>query len=309
MRLNFYFTQSHFADHMYPIWNAWQEKGNKWEVFNQDIPVSIDAPVLVAGYGDLVSVVKAHPEAKVILMEHGIGMTYGTPAYADGYGRRKNAAMFLVQSQYVANKFDPRITAPRHVIGIPKLDKWAGEFDKPHPMPVTPTIGLSFHHSSFASIPEAQNAWDYYLPILPELAKRYKVIGTGHPMEFDTFRPVYEKCGIEVVEDFEEVMRRADILCFDCTSAGYEFLVTGKPVILLNCPKFREDVDFGIRFWDYSEIGYQVENPNDIFFAIHVATRDAYKAARRRAVSDLIPNIGHSTELAVKYLKEFCEKL
>ena len=320
MKLDFYASQPHFIDHLKPIWEAFPQRGRffvpeELHAYNAvesvvGLPSTI-YPVLVASYGDFVTLIRDHPQAKIILMEHGIGMTFGTPAYADGYGRRANVAMFLVQSQYVANKFDPRIIAPRRIIGIPKLDKWAGEFEKPHPMPEKPTIGISFHHSNFASIPEAQNAWDYYLPILPELAKRYKVIGTGHPMEMDMFSETYRKLGIEIVENFEELMRRADILLFDCTSAGYEFLVTGKPVVVLNCPKFRRDKEWGIRFWDYSHIGPQVDTPDWYLFRQieFVQEFPVYIQQRRNAINDLIPNLGHATEKAVKALVDFIATL
>jgi hypothetical protein len=316
MNLDFYATQTHYVDHLAPIWKSLNTRGSFFvpeEIKdyiqgcgNGEIGVpSGKNPVIVSAYGDLVRVFKDNPLAKVILMEHGIGMTFGTPAYADGYGRRKDVSMFLVQSQYVANKFDKRIIAPVHIIGIPKLDKWAGEFYKIHEIPENPTIALSFHHSNYASIPEAQNAWDYYLPILPELSKRYHVIGTGHPLEMEIFSETYRTLGVEVVESFDEVMERADILCFDSTSSGYEFLVTGKPVVVLNCPKFRRDQNFGIRFWDYSNIGPNVNKPEDIFGAIELAYYQPNLKARAKAVNDLIPNIGNSTELAVKAIEEF----
>jgi hypothetical protein len=319
MKLDFFATQKHYLDHLKSIWETFPARNRFWvsqeiaeyaekvlgEVFIGQ-PKGI-RPVLVSCYGDMVSIIRDSPEAKVILMEHGIGMTYGTAAYADGYGRRAAVSMFLLQSQYVAKKMDSRLTAPRSVIGIPKLDPWVGEFNRPHPMPQQPVLGLSFHHSNYSNVPEAQNAWEIYVKILPKLAKKYHVIGHGHPLELNNFRPVYEKNGIEFVDNFEEVMRRADILLFDCTSAGFEYLVTGKPVIILNSPKFRRDKQWGIRFWDYSNIGPMVEGPEELLKTIEmvILDPDRYKEQRKNAIKNLIPYIGTSTQKATKVLMGF----
>jgi hypothetical protein len=321
MKLDFFATQTHFIDHLKPIWDAFPQRGSFFVSENIKAhaqkkigeviigqPKGAIYPVLTCSYGDMAAIVRDNPNAKAILAEHGIGMTYGTSAYADGRGRRKNASMFLMQSQYVANKIHPDLAEiPRHVIGIPKLDQWAGEFDKPHPMPKDPTIAISFHHSNFSNVPEAQNAWEEYREILPKLADKYHLIGTGHPLEIEQFSETYRSLGIEIVEDFNEVMRRADILIFDCTSAGYEFLVTGKPVILLDATKFRRNLQFGIRFWDYSNIGIEVSSADKLMSAIQTTIDfpNEHLLQRLHTIVELIPNIGKSTQIAVDILTDF----
>jgi hypothetical protein len=108
--------------------------------------------------------------------------------------------------------------------------------------------------------------------------------------------------GMEITNDFEEVMRRADVYLNDCSSTLYEFLVTGKPVIILNAPWFYPKTQWGLRFWDYADVGQQVEIDVDLIPAINdaLANPDRYRPFRSRAVSDLFPFMGHSTQKMIE---------
>jgi CDP-glycerol glycerophosphotransferase (TagB/SpsB family) len=82
------------------------------------------------------------------------------------------------------------------------------------------------------------------------LAARYTVIGHGHPRAMADLAPWYRRAGIEVVADFADVCRRADLLAFDNSSVGFEFASTGRPVVLLDPYHYRRGVHHGLRFWD-----------------------------------------------------------
>jgi len=86
----------------------------------------------------------------------------------------------------------------------------------------------------------------------------------------------------------------------------YEFLVTGKPVVILNSPKFRRDVNFGIRFWDYTDIGLHVDRPEDMeSVIIETLTKyGAFKIQRDFAVQELYPYLGTSAQYAAQAIKE-----
>lgn len=264
-------------------------------------------PIIAAAYGDAVRAADYNPDRPVILMEHGIGLTFGKAAYADGLGQRHKFSMMPVQSDYVLRKVHPEIAhKPHPVVGMPKMDPWAREFDKPHEMPINPTIVIAFHHGDKHSRPgEIGSAWEHYIGMLPYLSKRYKIMVHFHPASGPIVRERCADIGLEVVPNFEQVLKLADIFINDASSAAYEFCVTGKPVILLNAPWFNPKSSYGIRFWDYSDIGDQVNDPEALEGAIGRAMHnpEIHLNERRRAVHDLFPHLGRSAERVVEEVR------
>jgi CDP-glycerol glycerophosphotransferase (TagB/SpsB family) len=195
------------------------------------------------------------------------------------------------------------------VIGTPKLDPWASTFNSPkRKVPEKPVICFSFHWDGSAVAPEAGNAWEYYRRHFVEVQKTFKVIGHGHPKILDRLTPVYNKLGIPVYKDFEDVMEIADLYVNDASSTLYEFCVTNKPVVVLNAPWFRRNFYHGIRFWDYSDIGVVCNKPENLLTSIHQALEDPtdIRNRRRQYVKELYPNLGCAAEVAAKSLEEFC---
>jgi CDP-glycerol glycerophosphotransferase (TagB/SpsB family) len=144
-------------------------------------------------------------------------------------------------------------------------------------------IAFAFHWGCKTS-PETGSAWTHYAVVLPETAIRYKVLGHGHPHIIDSLTPQYKRMGIEVVRDLDEVFERADLMCFDATSAGYEFASLGRPVVVLNAPWYRRDVNFGLRFWDHADVGVNVDEPGGLLAGIEEALMDSpEQSAKRRA--------------------------
>jgi hypothetical protein len=251
---------------------------------------------------------RSSPERPLILMQHGVGFTFGTAAYADGYGGNRHVSLQLLPSQYVADRVPQEIPAPRSVIGTPKLDIWAAEYKKRRKMPAKPVIAIAFHHGDQSTIPaEAGSAQAHYARIIPELARHFNLIGHSHPFSQARDIGLFQRAGVEFVQDFSEVMQRADIYINDCSSTAFEFLVTGKPVILLNAPWFRKYKQYGLRFWDYSNIGPQVEHPRELIDVIErtIAHPDEFAEERRNAVKNLYPHLGNAAQTAVKALERF----
>jgi CDP-glycerol glycerophosphotransferase (TagB/SpsB family) len=174
-------------------------------------------------------------------------------------------------------------------------------------------IAIAFHWGERqAHPPESGTAWEHYREILPDLAKRYQVIGHGHPLARATYRREFERVGIEWVADFRDVLRQADLYINDLSSTMYEFVATGKPVIILNAPWFRRRVSWGIRFWDYSNVGINVEDPSQLFDAIDRTFADYETICldeRRSAVRDLYPYLGRSAARAVDVLLGYLKEL
>src|SRR5690606_19702269 len=100
---------------------------------------------------------------------------------------------------------------------------------EPHPTDDgRPVIAISFHWNCAVSF-ETRPAWRHYRRALPHLARRFRILGHGHPRMLSRLRSSYERLGIEVVPDFDEVCRRADLYVCDGVSTLYEFASTGRP--------------------------------------------------------------------------------
>jgi hypothetical protein len=220
---------------------------------------------------------------------HGVGFNFDAnkslPNYPGTTKNRKHVVLMLSTNESIAEverTANPHI--PVVVVGCPKLDKWHNQPKKKLKKGEDPVIALTWHWRCQVA-PEAGTAFDYYKNVISKVASRFKVIGHGHPNIIDEIAPIYEKLGIEVVRDLEEVFERAHVLVADATSAMYEFATLDRPVVVLNTPKYRRNIDFGLRFWKHADVGVQCNKPSDLIAAIEAALEDKpeQRKARRAA--------------------------
>lgn len=330
MRLDFFARYTNHIDHIAPIWNhfpldrrgtfyvtektadyARQELG-EIVVFDGDLPYT-DNPVLVSSHGDILRADRSGRK-HIVHIEHGIGHGFGTPPYPNGSGgARDRVSLFLAPNDYTARKMRAVRDVRVEVVGTPKMDSYVGSLPAVLENRSDPLIAIGFHWGDkHSQPPESGSAFEHFERILPVLKERYRMIGHGHPLAMNELAKAYERAGIEIVRDFREVLRRADVFVNDLSSVLYEFLVTGKPVVLLNAPWFRRSVHWGIRFWDYSEVGIQVERAAFLPYAIDM-TIQTYESTRvnqrREAVMDLYPYLGSSTQRAVSVLQDYMEAI
>lgn len=282
-------------------------------------------PVLVASLKDSL-VCKTR---KRIYLEHGAGQTYeGDPraarngAYSGGEGH-EGTILFLCPNEEVAERWRRRYPdVPAVAIGSPRLDRYknykslcktgrppagilaaqasgqahgagadsgsSSAVEKSAPL----TIAISFHwHCTIC--PEADWAFPHYERILPELAERYTLIGHGHPRSFRYLAHRYKRLGIEAVQSFDEVVRRASVYVCDNSSTMYEVAALGIPVVALNAPWYRRDVHHGLRFWNRVP-GLQCDEPEELIATIEEALDDPphARAIRERAVLLTYPFFG-----------------
>jgi hypothetical protein len=335
--IDMFARRSHFLEHLAPIWfKIPEERRGRFYVpaylleFAHVMGIQAEplrplggrksdmvvypagnGPIVTAAYGDMQLAWEKNIHRPLILMEHGVGLTpTGRHAgYAGGEGLRSRVSLFLAPNEYIRKKTAKVFpTAPQAVIGTPKLDKWADARKKEKDKPAT--VAVAFHWDGSAVSPEAGNAWAWYKEVIPQLSTRYHVIGHGHPKMMDKLAKWYEGIGIEAVQSFEEVMERADVYVNDCSSTMYEFCVTGRPVVVLNAPWFRRDVHFGIRFWDYSDVGVAVEQPGELGGAVASALRDGKEWQKRRSqyVCELYPHLGCAAQTAATAILDFLKE-
>lgn len=283
-------SRAHYAAHLAPVAAA----------------LGPDAPVtLVASYQDH-RAARGAPGA-IVAMEHGIGQSYGTdhPAYPGGRDR-DDAALFLAPNEHAARRWReryPRI--PAVAIGSPRLDAL--------PFPGTsaestgdPVVAISWHWPCMAGRPWSGWAFPEYRDAVLELSRHVKVLGHGHPRAMPSLAAWYERHGIEVVRDFDEVCRRAHVYVCDNSSTLYEFASTGRPVVLMNSREWLAAPGPGLRFWDAAHVGVNVQRPRDLADAVDRALLDTAedRAAREDALSVAYAHRTGATARAVEAIAE-----
>ena len=316
--IDFYASERHYIDHVAPVWNALEstDKG-RFIVPNEliysyarslGIRAVIEEPgrnlTLVASYGDY-----KKTKGPVVYMEHGIGHSYSNshPSYAGGAGKDR-AILFLCQHNITAEK--NKKTYPNAnvaVIGTPKLDKI-----KPRGIEGN-TVAVSWHWDCQVA-PETRSALPHFKSILAQLRKApdINLIGHAHPrVTFNRIvQKLYKDLRIPYVHDFNDVIEQADLYIIDNSSSAYEFAAAGRPVIHLNAPWYRKDVNHGIRFWDYLP-GPTADKPIEVLPLVRKMLKDPnlYEEQRAEVVKELYPYLGRSSKVAAKEIKKCLHQL
>ena len=332
MKIDIVVKEEHFGPHLKPVWDALpvELKGNFFMMrgHNIDVPRADkiihrnsaglleqlknreqNNLILVAGYGDL-SRLKER-QYPMILMEHGSGQRYicNHPSYSSGKGAKHNVMLFLSPNEYNAiGHRENYPTTPVEVIGCPKLDSWAS---KPKPQNKLPVVCISFHWDG-RIVPETRSTWDYYKDTLEELSqcKEFNLIGHGHPRIFGKVKKQYDKLGIPYYKTFNEVVEIADVYVCDNSSTIFEFAYLNRPVVVLNAPYYRRNVEHGLRFWEFSDIGFNCDYPKDLKDTILTAIYDDHlkEARRKEIIEQIYPYRGYASQVAAGKLMDFVEK-
>lgn len=227
-------------------------------------PVHDGMPALVTSIGDI-KVGRRLGYGPFAFLEHGAGQSYAgynaTMASYPGGPDRDDCALFLVPNEYSASRWRTSYPQARvEVVGSPRLDSL------PAKVGTEPCVAISFHGDWPNGVPYGGNALPDFAPRLAELAKRFSMIGHGHPGKGwgQRLRRLYERAGIEFVAEFDEVCRRADVYVCDNSSTIFEFAATGRPVVLLNAATWHPKHGPGLRFWEASVIGPNVWPQDDL---------------------------------------------
>lgn len=303
MRLDAVANERQFVDHLAPLWLALPDAvRGRFLVDPALVPHAarrgVDAiaqprpphvplyplprfagpPALVASYGD-VKEARRLGYGPFAFLEHGIGQTYGEAgqgangSYSGGRDRADNT-LVLVPGSRPAEMW--RKAYPKHrveLVGSPRLDTLPRREGAERP-----TVAISFHWPAPLSISGyAGTAFGDFLPALPALAERFRVIGHAHPKGDWPVQVAkhYRRLGIEFVADFEDVCRRADVYVCDNSSTIYEFASTGRPVVLMNARWWTRGPELGLRFWEAAGVGLNADRADDLVRTVELALEDA----------------------------------
>lgn len=240
--------------------------------------------------------------AQVALIEHGAGQRY----HIDAGGpetKHRNVTLFLAPSDRVVHQSGHMFPEATLVVcGSPRVEHLSA-------LPRDPQdIALAFHWNSPVA-PESMSAWQHYRTVLPTLSE-YPIIGHGHPRYRSKLQNWYKRYGIEWVGDWAEVVQRIKLLVVDNSSIMWEACALDIPVVVLNAPWYRRNVDFGLRFWSHHKIGPVVDNPSDLAPAIkRILSYDRWVKARARAAEYVYtqPTIG-ATRAAYEWITRWSQE-
>lgn len=274
-------TEGHWLDHLTPIHAALGAHAGA-VLTDRHLPSGGDVTV-VASYRDMKNARK-HGRP-VALAEHGAGQSYqrnGRPASQGSYiGSLDRDGVIAVLVPGEAQATVHRAAHPDlpvHVVGCPKLDQLALI---PRPVNARPVVAVSWHWDC-KLVPETTSAWRFYRAAVAELSRTHQVLGHGHPRLWPQIRGEYERMGIEPVRDFAEVVARADVLAVDNSSVMFEWAALDRPVVVVNSPKYRRNVHHGGRFWEWADVGLQVDRPDQLATTVDKALLDPLGVAVRR---------------------------
>lgn len=306
---------SHYLEHLAPVWRALRESERGFVVIPKRLESLADALDVASGAAiseprDLALCASWRDghgarvgRRRVVLMEHGVGQTYvgDHPAYAGGRGRSDMA--FLCGNERVASA--NRATYPdaqTWVVGDPYLDALRARVVRRPSRPV-----VSFHFNASDVSPEAACTRSFWWPAVAELAARRGVIGHGHPRDAEAAARAFDGVGAVYLRDFSAAVDRATAYVCDNSSTAYYAAGLDVPVVLLNHPGYRRDVEHGLRFWEYADVGWQVDRPEDLVQAVlEVEQNPELHAERRAEVSAELfrPDDGKAAERAAEALRE-----
>lgn len=284
--IHWYASLPHYARHLSPIWQALppDARGHSWAAkasseWGSPLPRHPDpGPCLVASLSDARKM-RGRP---LVYVEHGAGQQYrGDPrserngSYAGGDGL-DDVQLFLCPSERVSQLWQERYPDARTaVVGCPALDEW---HRKPKRQLKGEVVAVAWHVDWPNWVPETRSAWPHYRRAMPGIVERLRangleVIGHGHPRVERQFRREYERLGIPWAS-LDELLGRADVLCVDNSSIGPEAASLGIPLVWLNAPWYRRDVDHGGRWWDWPRGQVQVDDPASLVAAVLGALDD-----------------------------------
>ena len=284
-----YAGHRHYLDHILPVWERVPEhlKGNIYTasdfggvgIATRRAP-SRGGPLIVAGYEDY----RSHRARPIIYVEHGIGQSYDgdeaslrNPCYSGGSGLDR-VVLFITPNDRVGHRWNAAYPQATVVVAAPA----------PRPRQATgprsrPVVAVTFHWDG-RLVPETRSAWAHYDAALDELARddRFELLGHGHPRIYARIARRWSALGVRSTPDLRQVLDEADLLVGDNTSALYQFAATDRPVVVLDAPWYRRDVDHGLRFWSHADVGVRIVDPAELANAIVVALADPPEVAQRR---------------------------
>jgi hypothetical protein len=292
--VDFLAREPHFIDHLAPVWLALPEeyRGRFYTLENLRSHARALGVEPTMNYermaGKRLTVAASYRDMKharnlgrrVIISEHGAGQSYLGVESGSYIGAidRAGCVAALVPGRAQAKKHEARHpTIKAYPVGVPKLDPRHAD-----PKPgKRGRVAISFHWECKVC-PETRSALRHYRSELKQLAKDFDLVGHAHPRMARQAQALYLKLGIPYVAEFDDLIDQAELYICDNSSTIFEWASLDRPVVLLNAPWYRREVEHGMRFWSHADIGLQVDDPKELAKTVRKALQDPAEVAERR---------------------------
>lgn len=287
MKLGIWATKQQYAEHLLPIWEACspEERVEFGYLERTDT-------ILTSSAVDFRHLAELGAPQRLIYMEHGVGLQQHKPETI--------RLMHRAHSVFVPNTFtalELRSMGLRRdikVVGTPKMDK----------LLVIPESGLGVIAVSFHWTGRGQN-WRRYEQVLRRLRNKHQLIGHGHPYMSEQWRNRWRNIGVEYVQDFAEVVERADYYICDHSSTIYEWAALDRPGLMLDRPHGQDTLlSTGLLYQKHANICARA-TPSTLAEDIRDMknTPQLFKATRGEVTRDLYPYLGCSTNRVLELLR------
>lgn len=233
---------------------------------------------------------------RVCYVEHGAGQTYLDGGNEDGRGYAgaeglEHVVLFLAPGDHVAAQWRARYPqTPVETVGCPALDQHflrARDFSASTTMSVVEPrynrVAVT-EHWRCGVVPETMPAVPLFDRAIAEISRvdGIEVVGHAHPRGVRSTVGRWRDLGIPYEPDPDSVLRTADLLVADNTSLMYEAAALDIPVLAINGPDYRRDVEHGLRFWSHVP-GIQCDSVGTFIPAVMAALDDPPEARALRA--------------------------
>lgn len=237
-------------------------------------------------------------DRKVILIEHGAGQRYHRDAGGADVENRQ-VVLFLAPSERVADNGKPLYpVAKRLAVGSPRVEQLSL-------LPRNSEYVVMSWHWNAPGVPEAKGAWERFKVGAKDLATKYPVLGHGHPRMKSSIGKQYSEWKISQEWDWAECVKQARALTCDNSSIMWEAAALDIPVVVINAPWYRKEQDWGLRFWEYADVGPQVDSPGELAEAVRlVLEEDQWKARRAEITEALYGEVSGSISRAADAIME-----
>lgn len=270
-------TRPHYAKHLRPLWDALPAdyRGTWHDALDDPMGDLGHTVMLVGAYRDLDWMRPRY--ARLALVEHGIGQTYNDdprhPAYPGG--SRTPYDLLLAPGAHVVDPSAAQIVtigcsaAAGHDSGIGDRTRMA----------------ISFHWDCGVS-PEAGSSFWEYLPHLEDQASQIGgLLVHAHPLiQDDVFEQLNGRWSLVPCPDFDQVLDQAAVYAVDNSSTLFEFAALDRPVVVLNAARYRRSARHGKRFWEWADIGLNVDDPSQLAATMKQSLGEDPQGDRRRTI-------------------------
>lgn len=241
-------SQPHYLRHLQPVIDGLRAAGT-------EVIEGRHESMLVASRIDAERACRIGAPRHLILVEHGAGQRYFNPnrgGWLDGSGGPPdpNVTLFLAPSERVAHQMADKLPNARaEVVGSPAVERLArlraDTIARMEPAGVEAPYVFTCHwQMTPIGVDEAGSSFPWSLRVLDRMP-RERTFAHGHPRIQARLHVHAANRHFAVESDWDRLASMAAVVVADNTSAMWEALTVGVPVVAMTPPKWSDDAPHG----------------------------------------------------------------